>query len=52
MKKAWILVISFGIALALFLYANTKVRAESAAPGKQSLVSGFQLRLSNDREGQ
>ncbi|RUR97076.1 hypothetical protein [Bacillus velezensis] len=52
MKKAWILVISFGIALALFLYANTKVKAESAAPGKQSLVSGFQPRLSNDRQGQ
>ncbi|MEC3655196.1 hypothetical protein P9148_08770 [Bacillus siamensis] len=52
MKKAWILVISFGIALALFLYANTKVKAENAAPGKQSLVSGFQLRFSNDQEGQ
>ncbi|MGG0913596.1 hypothetical protein ABE147_03430 [Bacillus velezensis] len=52
MKKAWILVISFGIALALFLYANTKVKAESAAPGKQSLVSGFQLKFPNHREGQ
>ncbi|AEB25617.1 MULTISPECIES: hypothetical protein [Bacillus] len=52
MKKAWILVISFGIALALFLYANTKVKAESAAPGKQSPVSGFLLRFLNDLEGQ
>lgn len=41
MKKAWILVISFGIALALFLYASTKVKAESMAPESKALCPDF-----------